>query len=138
MNEFTMTNIKVGMIEEFTHTVTQDDQDLFAKLSGDINPLHRDKNFALQQGFSGCVVYGMLVASLYSTLAGVYLPGKYCLLQSVNTAFIKPVMIGDKLRVAGKVQEIDETFNRIIVKASIYNQDDKKVSRAVITAGIIE
>jgi len=137
MNEFTLADIKIGMVEEFSHTITQENQNAFTELSGDINPLHRDSDYALKKGFSGQVVYGMLVASLYSTLAGVYLPGKYCLLQSVDTAFVKPVYIGDCLKVVGTVQEIDTTFKRIIIKASIYNQAGQKVSRAVITAGII-
>lgn len=80
----------------------------------------------------------MLTASLYSTLAGVYLPGKYCLLQHVETTFIKPVAIGDSLTVCGKVIEKDDTFMRIKIKVNVLNQNNEKVCRGVIVAGVLE
>jgi 3-hydroxybutyryl-CoA dehydratase len=111
--------------------------DAFEKLSGDVNPLHRDASFAMERGYPGRVVYGMLTASLYSALAGVYLPGKYCLLRSVDSKFLKPVFIGDELTVTGEVAEVHADLGVAAIKAAITNQRGEKVSRAVLQCGFL-
>ena len=73
----------------------------------------------------------MLTASLYSTLAGMYLPGKYSLIHSFEElSFLKPVFAGDLLAVTGEVCEKVEAFRLIRVKAVIRNQHGYAVSRA--------
>ena len=109
----------------------------FLNLSGDINPLHNDEEFARGKGYPSRVVYGMLTASLYSCLAGVYLPGRNCLLHSVHADFLRPVFVGDVLTVSGKVAEKVDVFRQLIIKAVIRNQDGVKVSRARIEAGVL-
>lgn len=138
MNEYTYEQIEVGQNEQFERIVTGDMMEQFRSISGDINPLHCSEDYARAQGYPGRVVYGMLTASLCSTLAGVYLPGKYCLLYSVESKFRKPVFIGDTLTVSGKVSEKNDTFRTIVVKAEITNQEGVKVSKATLQIGFIE
>ena len=83
-------------------------------------------------------MYGMLTYSFYSTLAGVYLPGRNCLLHSVETKLLKPVFVGDFLTVVGRVEEKEELFHQLKIKAEIWNQKGEKVSRAIIKAGVIQ
>jgi 3-hydroxybutyryl-CoA dehydratase len=109
----------------------------FCNLSGDTNPLHCDVNFAQSKGYPGKVVYGMLSASLYSRLAGVYLPGRNCLLQSVHADFLRPVFVGDELTVIGKIFEKNDSVHQIVIKAVLCNQHGEKVSKAKIEAGVI-
>ena len=97
-----------------------------------------DADYAAGRGYTGRVVYGMLGASFLSTLAGVYLPGEHCLLHGVDLKFAKPIFIGDTLTVTGVVDEVNDTFREITIKASIVNQDGKKVTRAVIRAGVAQ
>lgn len=80
----------------------------------------------------------MLTASLYSALAGVYLPGKYCLLHEMDSSFNLPVYIGDSLHVTGVIKEKNDVFRFVIIKATITNQHGQKVSRATIRAGVTE
>jgi 3-hydroxybutyryl-CoA dehydratase len=80
----------------------------------------------------------MLTASLYSTLAGMYLPGEKCILKSVETYFQNPVYVGDILNVSGVVKEKDERFQQVTVKAKITNQNGKTVSKATILVGFYE
>lgn len=68
----------------------------------------------------------MLTTLLYSTLVGVYLPGKRCLLRSVETKLLFPVYIGDNLTVEGKVIEKPTEYRIITIKAIIRNQIGKK------------
>ena len=136
MNTYKLSDIYLGMEESFTYTVTEHSVDLFYELTGDCSPIHVDEDFARTKGHSGRVVYGMLSASLFSTLAGVYLPGENCFLHSVESKFAKPVYIGDQLTVKGKVTEINDTFGEITIKGEIINQDGKKVVRGIIKAGV--
>ncbi|MCF0146185.1 MAG: MaoC family dehydratase N-terminal domain-containing protein, partial [Eubacterium sp.] len=77
-------------------------------------------------------------ASFFSTLAGVYLPGKDCLLHSAEVSFRKPVYPGTVLTVSGKVQDIREHLNVFTIKVTITNQDGEKVCTGKIRAGIIQ
>ncbi|HIY10151.1 MAG TPA: MaoC family dehydratase [Candidatus Anaerofilum excrementigallinarum] len=136
MNSYTLAELRPGMTESFTVTVTEEKMELFRQLSGDESPIHIDAEYAQQRGYPGRVCYGMLGASFFSTLAGVYLPGEHCLLHSVESKFAKPVFVGDTLTVTGVVDEVNETFSEITIKASITNQNGKKVTRGIIKAGV--
>lgn len=145
MNEYTIDQI-ISQQEDkasatkasFEVTVTSEMMDRFYEISGDNNPLHMDANFARERGFADRVVYGMLTSSFYSTLAGVYLPGKYCLLHNVDSSFHAPVFVGDKLTVSGVVKIKYETTKTIEIAAKIVNQDGKKVGKAKILAGFLK
>ena len=136
MNHYTLAEMTPGRSEEFTVTVTAEMMDAFCAITGDVSPIHRDADYAKGRGYPGRVVYGMLGASFFSTLAVVYLPGEHCLLHSVESKFTKPIFIGDTLTITGKVDEVNEVFGEITIKATITNQDGKKVTRGVIKAGV--
>jgi 3-hydroxybutyryl-CoA dehydratase len=137
MNNYSFSDIYVGLEESFITTISSDMLDKFLSLSADCNPLHTDKEYAVSKGFEDKVVYGMLTASFLSTLAGVYLPGRYCLLQGVDVQFSKPVFVGDSLNIHGKVSYINEAYKQIEIKATITNQHNKKVAKALIKTGIM-
>lgn len=78
----------------------------------------------------------MLTSSFYSTLAGVYLPGKFCLIHSVEIKFAKPVYIDDRLSIEGKITDKNDTFKQLTIKVTIRNQNGEKVSRGILKAGV--
>lgn len=134
MNEYKFVDISIGMKASFSRTMTKAMEDSFRIISGDENLLHQNDNFAkeISKGkFREHIVFGMLTASLYSTMAGMYLPGKYSLIHSVDElSFINPVYIGDRLIVEGEVTDKDENLGLIRLKVRIMNQNNKLVSRA--------
>lgn len=138
MNRYTFDEIAVGRQEEFTVKVKQQDMNAFGRITGDTNPLHCDREYALRQGFENQVVYGMLSASYLSTLAGVWLPGEKSLIQKVKIDFIKPVYIDETLKIIGKVTEKNELFKYIKVKFWINNEKSKKVVRGIMQVGVLE
>ena len=138
MNHYRLANLTPGVTESFTVTITEEMMAPFYAITGDNSPIHMDADYAAGRGYPGRVVYGMLGASFLSTLAGVYLPGEHCLLHGVDLKFDKPIFIGDTLTVTGAVDEVNDTFREITIKASIVNQDGKKVTRAVIRAGVAQ
>lgn len=138
MNNYKFENLKIGMGESFTVTVTEEMMDSFLNLSGDENPLHVDKEFALSQGYSDRVVYGLLTTSFISKLIGVLLPGRYCLLQGIELKYSKPVYVGDILIVRGVVDELHESVQRMTLKVEIINQDEKKVVKGKVEIGFLQ
>lgn len=133
MNEFLYDQIEIGMKESFTSPITIEMEERFREISGDMNPLHWDDAYAGEIGdgrFKGHVAFGMLTASLYSTIAGVYMPGKYSLIHSMEIKFQKPVYAGDVLTVTAVVTDKQDGLNLIGLKVKILNQDSVCVSKA--------
>lgn len=122
----------------FQVQITEDMLSSFRQMTDDVNPLHTNPEYARRAGFTDRVVYGMLTASFYSTLVGVYLPGKRALLHSIDVRFNKPVYVGDSLTIQGKIESVHTELNQIQIKAQIINQNDLKVSQALIKVGIRE
>jgi 3-hydroxybutyryl-CoA dehydratase len=138
MNEYRFEDLSVGQSESFTYSVTEEKMNMFCELSGDTNPLHTESEFACEHGFDGRVVYGMLTASLISTFGGVYLPGKYCIIQQVETKFLSPVYIGDELTVKGTVSSLYESVRRAQIKIEMRNQKGQRNVKAVLDVGFLE
>lgn len=136
MNHYTLAEMTPGLTESFTVTVTAEMMDAFQNITGDVSPIHLDTAYAQDRGYPGRVVYGMLGASFFSTLAGVYLPGEHCLLHGVECKFAKPIFIGDTLTVQGTVVRVSEIGNEAEIKAVITNQNGQRVTRGLIKAGL--
>lgn len=138
MNEYTFEQLEVGMTETFSVLVSSDMLQKFMEISGDNNPMHMDDEYAKSKGFQNRIVYGMLTAAYYSTLVGVYLPGKYCIFQESHVSFTKPVYIDDTLTITGTIKEIDSVLRRVTIKAYIRNHRGDKVSRATLIVGVMD
>ncbi len=138
-NMYKFNDIKLGMSESFEATITEEKVDEFRKITEDINPLHNDIEYAKQKGYINKVVFGMLTASFLSTLAGVYLPGKYSLIHSVEILFKKAVYINDSpLTIVGTVTEINKDFKQFTMKVSIFNNKKEKVCRGIMKVGVTD
>ena len=134
MNRYTLEELSVGMKASFERTITAEMEEAFRCISGDENPLHQNDEFAREVSkgkFVSHVSFGMLTASLYSTIAGVYLPGENSLIHSFEEiSFLKPVYVGDRLTVEGEITDMIRDLNLIRLSVKIKNQNGKTVSRA--------
>ncbi len=134
MHTYYFAEIQIGQKASFQRTITAEMETAFRMISGDENPLHQDDAFAREVSkgaFAGHAAFGMLTASLYSTMAGMYLPGTYSLIHSFQElSFLKPVFVGDVLNVEGEVVDKVESLNLICLKVTIRNQQNQRVSRA--------
>jgi 3-hydroxybutyryl-CoA dehydratase len=129
--------ISVGKIAILPHTVTDDDVRNFAEVTGDKNPIHLDEEYAKNTIFEGRIVHGAFCVGLISRVIAEELPGKGSILLSQYVKYIKPVRIGDELRVIVEViatQERTTQANTLIIiscryrlRTSIRNQKDELV-----------
>jgi 3-hydroxybutyryl-CoA dehydratase len=136
MNAYEWDDLVLGLSAELQVIVTEEMMDHFRHITGDVNPLHVDRGYAVEQGFADRVVYGLLTASFYSTLAGMYLPGKHCLLHGLDVGFHKPVYAGDCLLVRGEVAYRNEVFRRAELLCVTVNQQGEKVAAGKLRVGV--
>lgn len=137
MNKYTIQDIKVGLKEQFEVSITDSMMEAFRAVTGDVNPLHTDREFALEREYPDRIVYGLLTSSFLSTLAGVYLPGENSLIREVDTKYVKPVFVGDRLTITGEVIEVNYDFKIFTMKVTIVNQNGEKVVRGKMQMGVL-
>lgn len=137
MNEYRWQDLKVGLSHHFMATITDEMMARFLRDTGDCNPLHVDSDFSKMNGFKDRVVYGLLTSSFYSTLVGVHLPGRFCLLHGIDVSFLSPVFTNDKLTISGEITYLNEAYKQAQINAHIVNANGERVSKAKIKVGIL-
>ena len=93
----------------------------FADISGDINPLHTDPDYAKEKGFIKTVAYGNLLGLLISTLIGVKLKSNEVMLVTQTVNYTKPVYAGDTIILTGTVTNIVSAVSSIELKLIFSN-----------------
>lgn len=136
MNNFTFEEIKLNQEISFNYEINEEKMQKFREITGDENPLHCNLEYAKSIGYNEKVVYGMLSASILSTLAGMYMPGKKSLIHEVEIKFIKPVFLSKMpLNIIAKVINKDERFKQITLKYTIEDNTKEKVVRGTMKVG---
>ncbi|MBV8043951.1 MaoC family dehydratase [Pluralibacter sp.] len=110
---YKLEEIKVGMVESYSQTMSEADVKNFANISGDRNPMHMDDLYAEKSRFGKRIVHGMFSTSFFSALFGTRLPGPGCIYVSQNIKFRKPVYIGDTVTAYVEVKHIDPARRRV-------------------------
>ena len=100
--------LQVGQRVSVTKSFSEEEVFQFAQLSQDKNPLHLDKNFGRASIFGRRVVHGILVASLFSELIGMELPGPGSIYLGQNLIFKAPVAIGEPVTATVEITKIRE------------------------------
>lgn len=97
-------------------TITAEQIDTFAKITGDFNPIHVNEDAAIAAGFPGRIAHGALSASLISAVLGNDLPGPGAVFVELNLRFRRPALIGDEVTAVATVQEINARTGRVKMK----------------------
>lgn len=104
--------LEIGAEDYFAKTMTETDMLLFAGITGDLNQLPTNEEFAKKTRFGTRVAHGMLTASLAANLIGMKLPGFGSTLRSVKFRFTAPVFLHDTVEIGVRVVETDVAANR--------------------------
>jgi acyl dehydratase len=94
---------EVGTRAEWTHTVTAEDVELYARITGDRNPLHFDQAFASSTSFGGLVAQGGLTTGLFNALVAMRLPGPGSVFLHQEWDYPAPVFVGDTVTAEAEV-----------------------------------
>ena len=119
-------DLKVGMTAVYAKTITDADIVLFAGISGDINPVHLNHEFASETMFEGRIAHGMLSASFISTVIGTKLPGPGAIYLSQTLKFKAPVRAGDTVQARTTITEVIPEKRRVAMR-TVCSVGDKVV-----------
>jgi 3-hydroxybutyryl-CoA dehydratase len=117
-------DIHVGDEYSFNRTITAEDTSIFADLTGNYNPLHTNQEYGKKSPFGSTIAFGMMAASLFSTLIGMHCPGEKSLCLSQTLLFNKPIFHNDTVTVRGTILHKNETLHVITLKTEITREEE--------------
>ena len=127
MSEFQLP-VKLGDKATFSRTVTDEDIQAFARVSGDNQPLHLDDAFASKTRFKKRIAHGMISAAYISAALGTKLaPGAVVVYLGQTMRFRLPVGIGDTITAECEVTAIDAERRIVSVRTDCTNQNGDAV-----------
>lgn len=123
----TFDEINLGDSASLSRTLTEKDVQVFAIMSGDINPAHVDVEYAQSEMFHQIIGHGMWGGALISTVLGTQLPGPGTIYISQSLRFRKPVVLGDTVTVTVTAIEKKPEKHRVIFSCECHNQHQELV-----------
>ncbi len=126
IENITYDELSVGQTARLLRTLTLEDIQAFAAVSGDTNPAHLDEAYANDTMFHGVIAHGMWGGALISALLGTKFPGPGTIYLQQDLHFNRPVRIGDTLSVMATVVSKEEK-NRVQLECTVENQKGEKV-----------
>ncbi len=116
-------DLSIGLGASYAKTVTDADVVLYAGISGDVNPIHLNQEFAAGTDFGKTIAHGMLSAGFISTVLGTKLPGPGCIYLGQSLKFRAPVRAGDTVVARVEVISIDESKGRVVLSTRCMVKD---------------
>jgi phosphate acetyltransferase len=129
----TFDQLSIGESASLVRTAGLDDIQLFAAMSGDVNPAYVDAAFAAHDMFGHVVVQGMWTAGLISALLGTRLPGPGTIYLDQNLQFGHPVVPGDVVTATVTVKEKRADKRIVLLDTRCTNQRGDVVLLGVAT-----
>lgn len=118
----TFDEILVGESASLKRTLSKEDIELFAIMSGDVNPAHVDEEYARSDMFHKIIAHGMWGAALISTLLGTKLPGPGTIYLEQTLRFHHPVVVGDTVTVTITTREKHVERHQVTFDCACTNQ----------------
>ena len=117
-NGYDIEDLQVGMTATFAKTITEADIVFFAGVSGDINAVHLNEEYAATTPFKGRIAHGMLSASLISAVLANRLPGPGTIYLDQRLKFLAPVRPGETVHAKVRVLDIDVDHCRVVLETT--------------------
>ncbi len=127
LENFTFDDIVIGHSARLVRTLTLDDIQAFAAVSGDTNPAHLDPAYANATLFHGVIGHGMWGGALISSVLGTTFPGPGTIYLAQNLHFSRPVRIGDTLTVNVTCTAKYEEKKTLDLDCTLVNQKGERV-----------
>lgn len=117
--------LRLGDQASLVRTLGSADIELFAVMSGDVNPAHVDQEYARGDIFHKVIAHGMWSGTLISTVLGTMLPGPGTIYLSQSLRFLHPIGVGDTVTVSAEVVELHPGQHRVKLDCRVVNQNDE-------------
>lgn len=123
----TFDEISIGDSAHIVRHLTQRDIELFAIVSGDLNPAHIDESYAKDDRFHGLIAHGLLGGAVISAVLGTHLPGPGTIYLDQELKFLKPVRPNDTIDVSVTVRSKEAARKTVVFDCLCINQKKEKV-----------
>ncbi len=116
-------------LPEVIKTITQENINLYARASGDYNPIHIDSDFAAKTPLGGTIAHGMLILAYVSQMMTAAFGKSWLTGGRLNVRLKAPAHPGDTITVSGKISGVDKSTGPTLVNCSILvtNQNGETV-----------
>lgn len=130
-------DITIGQTAEYSQTLTEEALVLFAKVSGDVNPVHLDADFAANTMFKERIGHGAWTGSIISAALALTLPGPGGIYISQSLSFRAPVKVNDTVTIKLEVTAKNDKRQFVTIKTIAVNQEGTTVAKgeAVVIPG---
>ena len=129
LQNITYDNINIGQTASYSRTLTEDQLTLFAAVSGDVNPVHLDAEFAAGTQFKERIGHGAWTSAAISAALALHLPGPGTIYLSQTLSFRAPVKIGDTITVHLEVTDKKDDKKFVTLACNVVNQHGKTVAK---------
>lgn len=133
IENFTYDELTIGQRATYTRTITEKEVKMFAAVSGDVNPVHLDEEFAAGTQFKTRIAHGMITGGLVSAAIAMEMPGPGSIYLGQDLRFERPVRLGDTITVELTITEKMDGKNFVKIETVARNQDGKSVASGVAT-----
>ncbi len=123
-------NYFVGQCCSLVKTISNEDIQDFARISGDYNPIHVDPEYAENSIFKKQIAHGMLSASYISSILGTKFPGIGTIYMEQNLRFLKPVFVNETIEITVEIAELREK-GRAVLNTIVTNSNKEVVVEGV-------
>ena len=114
-------DIPVGMREQRDYVISADVYEHFLAGFGDRSPIHVDETYARNCGFVGKVMHGTLLNGFLSHFVGMYFPGEFSLLLTVDLRFAEPSYLDDVVQLETVVVQKLDVRNVLVMSVKFTN-----------------
>jgi acyl dehydratase len=132
---YTYDEITLGQTASMTREITERDIQLFAAVSGDVNPVHLNADYAAATDFGEPIAHGMLSGALISAALAMELPGPGAVYIKQSLTFRLPVKAGDTVTIQLEVTDKKDRRRFVTLDCKAVNQNGKVVANG--TAEVI-
>ncbi len=108
--------LSVGQLYTTINIVSDEDIVKFSEVTGDVNPIHLDEDYARASIFGERIAHGMISAGYISAIFGTKFPGAGSIYLSQSLKFKAPVRIGATVETTVTIIDLNEKRKFVTLK----------------------
>jgi len=116
-------DLQVGDKAKFSKKINDRDVHLYMGVTGDMNPIYIDRNYASRTHFKEPIVPGIILAGLIVATISNELPGQGTITVSQQFNFLAPVRWNEMITTEVEIVAIDRTKNRVTLQTTCRRQN---------------
>ncbi len=118
---------KLNDVFKYDFNFTDEDIQTYAKISGDVNPIHVSESYSKHTQFGRCIVHGYYSISVFSKVYGTLLYPDAHILISQKANYLKPIFTGVEYTAVFTAKQLFADKNRVLYLNEIYEKETGEI-----------